>query len=65
MQHFTLYFQSDTVVEWLKRWKIKQQNVAEFWVWFSITPVANSFSMLWVRTALGIRLDGTVMHYKL
>jgi len=31
----------------------------------SILRYANSFSMLWVRAALDIRLDGTVMHYKL
>jgi len=31
----------------------------------SILHHANSFSILQVRAAIGIRLDGTVMHYKL
>jgi len=41
----------------------KKRNAAEFLG--SILHHTNSFSMLWVREATGIRLDGTVMHYKL
>jgi len=41
----------------------KQRIAAEFLG--SILHHADSFSMLWVRAAIGIRLDGTVMHYKL
>jgi len=41
----------------------KQRNAAEFLG--SIFHHVNSFSMLWVRAAIGIKLDGTVMHYKL
>jgi len=43
--------------------KCDQRNAAEFLG--SILHHANLFSMLWVRAARGIRLDGTVMHYKL
>jgi len=46
-----------------KRWKKKQRNAAEFLG--SILHHANSFSMLWVRAAIDIKLDNTVMHYKL
>jgi len=60
MRHFALYFQSGAVVETLEK---KQRNPAEFLG--SILHHANSFSMLWVRAAIGIRLNGTVMHYKL
>jgi len=55
-----LYFQNGAVVETLK---IKQRNAAKFLG--SILHHDNSFSMLCVRAAIGIRLDGTVMHYKL
>jgi len=54
-----LYFQSGAVVETLE----KQRSAAEFLG--SILQHANSFSMPWVKVVLGIRLDGTVMHYKL
>jgi len=40
----------------------KERNGAKFLS--SILHYTNSFSMLWVRAAIGIRLDGTVMHYK-
>jgi len=60
MRHFTLYFQSGAVVETLE---IKQRNAAEFLG--SILHHANSFSLLWVKVAIDIKLDGTVMHYKL
>jgi len=40
-----------------------RRNAAEFLG--SILHHVNSFSMLWVRAAIGIKLDGTVMHYKL
>jgi len=38
--------------------KKQQWNAAEFFG--SILHHANSFSMRWVRAAIGIRLDGTV-----
>jgi len=41
----------------------KQRKAAKFLG--SILHHANSFSMLLVRAAIGIRLDGTVKHYKL
>jgi len=41
----------------------KQRSAAEFLG--SILHHANSFSMLRVRAAIGIRLNNTVMHYKL
>jgi len=47
---------------WSKRWK-KQRNAAEFLG--SILYHANSFSMLRVRAAIGIRWHCNVMHYKL
>jgi len=40
-----------------------QWNAAEFLG--SIFHHTNSFSMLLVTEVIGIRLDGTVMHYKL
>jgi len=49
MRHFTLYFQSGTVVETLEK-KVAEWNAAEYH--------ANSFSKLWVRAAaaaIGIR----------
>jgi len=48
------------VVETLEK---NQRNAAEFLG--SILHYANLFLMLLVRAAIGIRLDGTVMHYKL
>jgi len=60
MRYFTLYFQSSAMVETLKK---KQRNAAKFLG--SILHHANLFSMLWVRAAISIRLNGTVMHYKL
>jgi len=50
MRRFTLYFQSSAVVETLEK---KQRNVAKFLG--SILHHAISFSMLWVRAAIGIR----------
>jgi len=47
---------------WSKRWKKAAECCR---ILGSILHHANLFSMLWVRAAIGIRLDGTVMHYKL
>jgi len=54
---FYALFQSGAVVETLEK------KAAEFLS--SILHHANSSLMLRVRAAIGIRLDGTVMHYKL
>jgi len=58
--HFTIYFQSGAVVETLEK---KQLTAAKFLG--LILHHANLFSMLGVRAAIGIRLEGTVMQYKL
>jgi len=52
----TLYLQSGAMVETLGK-------AAEFLG--SILHHTNLFSILCIRAATGIRLDGTVMHYKL
>jgi len=52
---FYAHFQRGAVVETLEK---KQRNAAEFLG--SILHHANLFSMLWVRAAIGIRLDGPV-----